>query len=68
MRRFLEHAGIDIPLRDTLHDPEAYGELLAGGGRGTVPCLRIETPDAAVRWMYESADIIAYLQRRFGSG
>ena len=67
VRRFLQQAGIDIPLRDTLHDPQAHAELVAGGGRGTVPCLRIETPDAEVRWLYESADIIEYLRQRFAA-
>ena len=67
VRRFLKQAGIDIPLRDTLHDPQAYAELVAGGGRGTVPCLRIETSDADVRWLYESADIIEYLRQRFAA-
>jgi len=31
-----------------------------------VPCLRIEKADGAVEWMYESADINRYLERRFG--
>ena len=67
VRRFLKQAGIDIPLRDTLHDPRAYAELLAGGGSGTVPCLRIEGADASVRWLYESADIIEYLRHQFAN-
>jgi glutathione S-transferase len=39
-------------------------ELIAGGGKGQVPCLRIETDDGNVRWLYESADIIAYLREQ----
>jgi len=50
--------------RDTLRDPEAYRELLQGGGRGMVPCLRIERGDE-VEWMYESMDIIRYLDAQF---
>ncbi len=61
VRRFLEQAGIDIPLRDTLRDPQAQRELIAGGGRGTVPCLRIERDDGQVHWLYESLDIMKYL-------
>ena len=62
VRRFLDSTGIEVELRDTLHDPSAYAELLHGGGRGTVPCLRIARGDD-VRWLYESADIIEYLDR-----
>ena len=61
VHRFLAARGIDIPLRDTLQDPAAFRELLRGGGQATVPCLRIESGDGDVRWLYESADIIDYL-------
>ena len=63
MRQFLTEAAIDIPLRDILRDGEARRELIEGGGRATVPCLRIER-DGEVRWLYESLDIIDYLRRR----
>lgn len=65
VRRFLDEAGLEIPLRDTMRDPEARRELIEGGGRSMVPCLRIEQ-DGQVRWMYESMDIIAYLRERLG--
>ena len=61
VRAFLEARGIDVPMRDTLRDASAFRELLMGGGRATVPCLRIEEDDGAVQWLYESEDIIAYL-------
>ena len=60
---------LDAPL--TLHnvitDPARRRELIAGGGRATVPCLRIDEPDTPSRWMYESSDIVDYLRERFGS-
>jgi glutathione S-transferase len=65
VRRFLDHAGIDIQIRDTLHDPSAVKELVQGGGSSTVPCLRIESSEG-IRWLYESLDIIDYLKSRFG--
>ena len=61
VRRFLDQAGIHVEGRDTLRDPEARRELIAGGGRATVPCLRIER-DGQVTWLYESLDIIEYLR------
>ncbi len=61
VRQFLEREGIAVEMRDTLLDGEARRELIEGGGRGTVPCLRIER-DQQVRWLYESMDIIGYLR------
>jgi glutathione S-transferase len=63
VRRFCRGAGIDIPLRDIQREPGARGELIAGGGRSMVPCLRIERDDGGVEWLYESAHIIEYLDR-----
>ena len=60
---FLDHFGIELERRDTLRDAEARSELISGGGRATVPCLRIESRDQ-VRWMYESVDIMRYLHER----
>lgn len=63
VRRFLNGRSVELPERDILRDPAAFRELLAGGGRSTVPCLRIES-ESGTRWMYESADIIDYLGSR----
>jgi glutathione S-transferase len=59
--------GLEIPLRNIQISSRNRKELLNGGGRKTVPCLRIEDANGNVQWMYESGDIIAYLQRKFGS-
>lgn len=66
VRHYLAGAGIEIPLRDTLRDPKAREELVSGGGRATVPCLRIER-EGSVEWLYESMDIIDYLQSRLSN-
>jgi len=39
-------------------------ELEKEGGHVQVPCLRIES-DKGVQWMYESSEIITYLEKRF---
>ena len=65
VRSFLESNGIDVEMRDTMREPDAFRELLQGGGRTTVPCLRIER-GGDVEWMYESMDIIRYLASRYG--
>lgn len=59
----IRQLGLDIPCRNIRSDPDAREELLAGGGRSMVPCLRIEAGDET-RWLYESDDIIRFLKQR----
>lgn len=68
MRVCVALARLDVPIerRNITTDAEARRELVTGGGRQQVPCLRIdESPQT--RWLYESADIIAYLEEHFGT-
>lgn len=58
--------GIELPLKDILYHPENRAELIAGGGKKQVPCLRIEDGSDTIQWMYESSDIIRYLKRQLG--
>ena len=39
-------------------------ELAQGGGKVKAPCLRIQTAEKDI-WLYESSEIIKYLQQRF---
>ncbi|REJ85399.1 MAG: glutaredoxin [Acidobacteria bacterium] len=57
--------GIDLPMKDIRADPEARAELIEGGGSKQVPCLRIEEAEGGVRWLYESGDIVRYLEQRY---
>lgn len=64
VRRAIKRLNLKIEIRNAQQNP-GRAELKAGGGQIKVPCLRID--DAAeTRWMYESDDIIAYLEKRFG--
>ncbi len=65
-RRAIARLSLDIELRDAQHNPQHRQDLLAGGGKIQTPCLRIIDPDGRNTWMYESNDIIAYLNREFG--
>ena len=70
VRAYVEQLGMELPLRDVHTDAEAFRELLQGGGKTTVPCLRIErSTDAGtqIEWMYESLDIMQYLGERHAS-
>ncbi|WP_303907979.1 glutaredoxin family protein [Thiohalomonas denitrificans] len=66
-RHAIRRLALNIELRNAQHDPVSRDELLTGGGEIKVPCLRIVQEDGSVRWMYESSDIIDYLEGRFGS-
>ena len=63
-RRAIRRLNLSIPLRDIRKNPEYRQQILEGGGRTMVPCLRIDD-NGETRWMYESNDIIQYLEERF---
>lgn len=67
VRRTMHKLNLPIQTRDVNKDATAEQELISGGGKRTVPCLRIEHDDGTVQWMYESNDIINYLERNFGA-
>ena len=60
VRRHMRRLNLHIERRDIKKNPEYRSELMAGGGKTMVPCLRIESEDG-VEWLYESTDINAYL-------
>ena len=64
VRRKMYALNLPIVINDAKKDPFRQ-ELLDGGGKVKVPCLRISEGDS-VRWMYESSDINKYLVERFG--
>lgn len=57
--RFIQDNGIEIELSSTL-EPQNRQYLVTEGGTNQVPCLFIDG-----KALYESDDIIAYLQQRF---
>ncbi|MFK7894861.1 MAG: glutathione S-transferase N-terminal domain-containing protein [Myxococcota bacterium] len=63
----IDAMGLEIPLRNTMSDGAYHDEIYAALGRGTVPVLRIEGKGGKVQWLPESADIIQYLEERFGA-
>ncbi len=68
VRRAMKRHALNIETRDVKRSETAREELLAGGGDLQVPCLRIQGEQGQVQWMYESRDIIGYLERRFVAG
>ena len=65
VRRAMKRQSLPIETRDAKRCATAKGELLAGGGKLKVPCLKIDDGEGQISWMYESKDIIGYLEDRF---
>jgi glutaredoxin len=64
VRRAIHRLNIPVAFRDAQKDARYREELLTEAGEIKVPCLRIEE-QGHVTWMYESKDIIEYLNNRF---
>lgn len=65
VRRQVKRQSLNIPLLDAQHNQQHREELLNGGGELKVPCLKLLSDTGEVTWMYESNDIIQYLQENF---
>ena len=65
VRREIRRLSLNIELRDAQNDKQHREALLQGGGSLQVPCLRITDEHGNSQWMYESAEINAYLHKRF---
>jgi len=67
VRRVMKRQSLSIEMLDAKRDPSAHKELLEGGGKVKVPCLKITDDNGDVSWMYESKDIAQYLNQRFAT-
>lgn len=65
VRRAMKRNSLNIETRNVKKSEQYKEELTQGGGQLKVPCLRIEKDNGDVSWMYESGDIISYLEQRF---
>lgn len=65
VRRFLKQHTLNIETRDAKGDAQHREALLAGGGEIKVPCLRIEDGQGGSRWLYESSEIMRYLEQQY---
>ena len=68
VRRAMKRQGLNIEVRDVKRSETAKSELLHGGGDLKVPCLSISEGERGSQWMYESGEIIGYLEGRFVAG
>lgn len=67
VKRNNKRLSLNIETRDAQHNPTHREELLQGGGQIKVPCLKIIDEKGNDKWMYESDDIMDYLQNRFAA-
>lgn len=65
VRRFLKRNNLHIETRDAKRNPQYRDELLAGGGEIKVPCLRIDDDQGDSQWLYESSEIMRYLEQHY---
>ncbi len=65
VRHEMARLSLPIELRDAQHDDNHRSELLKEGGKVQTPCLRITDEEGKANWLYESGEIIKYLQQRF---
>lgn len=57
----IESLQLKIEMRNIQKNSKFRAELVTGGGKSTVPCLK--HPNG--RWQYESADIIDFFYQNF---
>lgn len=64
VRRSIKRNALNINTYDAKRCEKSRNELVEGSGQLKVPCLKIEESNGEVRWMFESSDIINYLESR----
>ena len=67
VKRNNKRLSLKIETRDAQHNSTHREELLQGGGQVKVPCLKITDDKGNQSWMYESNEIMQYLQGRFAA-
>ena len=65
VRRNMKRLNLPIRQIDPRKDPQWMQKLEQEGGKQQVPCLQIVDDNGKSTWMYESADINAYLDQQF---
>lgn len=65
VRQEMRRLSLNIQQLDAQPAGKHRDDLLRGGGRAMVPCLRITDAAGDSTWLYESGAISAYLRGRF---
>lgn len=62
VRRSMKRNTLNIQTHDAKRCETSRNELIEGGGKLKVPCLKVEEKGGDVRWIYESSEIIGFLE------
>jgi len=63
VRRYVRKNNLKINLKDAKNNKKFKSELVSGGGKHKVPCLKIERVNSKTQWLYESTEIISFLKK-----
>lgn len=63
VRREIDKLGVDVEFRDIQKNASFRQELLQGGGKTQVPCLKIGIEGQDPVWLYESLAIAGFLSK-----
>ena len=63
VRRFIRKNSLNINLKDAKNNKVFKSQLINGGGKHKVPCLKIKKINSKAEWLYESSDIIKFLTK-----
>jgi glutaredoxin len=67
VRQEMRRLALDVQQLDAQQPGTNRDELVRGGGKAKVPCLKITDSAGKTQWLYESGEIIKYLRSRFAS-
>ena len=65
VRRFMRKNSLKINIKDAKNNKTFKSELVNEGGKHKVPCLRIDKINSKTEWLYESTEIIKFLEKEF---
>ena len=65
VRRYIRKNNLQIILRDAKNNKLFKSELINEGGKHKVPCLKIKQLNSETKWLYESTEIIKFLNKKF---
>lgn len=67
VRQEMRRLALTVQKLDAQQQGANREDLVSGGGKAKVPCLKITDPAGKTQWLYESGEIIKYLRSRFAT-
>ena len=65
VRQEMRRLALNVQKLDAQQPGQVRDDLVSGGGKAKVPCLKITDQAGKTQWLYESGEIIKYLRGRF---